>query len=154
MKGVKIKLLLDTNIFIRIFVGDIEKQFKECKRLLELIESIDYQIKIYVPQIVVLEIGWVLGGKYYKFSRKEIVTALTSLKSKNITLVDKIDFAKGLNIFEKYKVKLGDAMIAASEAVQKKGAIIVSYDKDFDRIPGVKRLTPKEATKLVMSYGR
>jgi predicted nucleic-acid-binding protein len=150
MEKDRIKIVLDTNIFIRIFVGDIEEQMVECVRLLELLEEEGKKVKVYIPQTVVLEIGWVLGGKYYKFSRQKIAKALTSLNSDDIISADKLDFNKGIELFEKYKVKLGDAMIAASDVVQKEKAIIVSYDRDFDKIKGVKKMTPKEAAELII----
>ncbi|HFC76845.1 MAG TPA: type II toxin-antitoxin system VapC family toxin [Candidatus Moranbacteria bacterium] len=147
MKKYKTKLVLDTNIFIRIFVGDIKSQMKECLELLKFLTENETNFKIYIPQVVILEIAWVLGGKYYGFSRKKISEALASLGSDDFKIIHKIDFNKGLKIFEKYNVKLGDAMIVANEVVQKENAIIVSYDRDFDKIKEVTRMTPKEALK-------
>ncbi len=147
MKENKTRIVLDTNIFIRIFVGDIKGQMKECLKLLEFLAEKENSFRIYIPQVVILEIAWVLGGKYYGFSRKRVSEALASLGSENFKIAHKVDFNKGLDIFEKYNVKLGDAMIVAGDVIQKEKAIIVSYDKDFDKIKGVVKMTPKDFLK-------
>ncbi len=147
MRENKTKVVLDTNIFIRIFVGDIKSQMKECLRLLEFLTENENDFRIYIPQIVILEIAWVLGGKYYGFSRKRVSEALASLGSENFKIAYKVDFNKALDIFEKYNVKLGDAMIVAGDIIQKEKATIISYDKDFDKIKGIVKMTPREFLK-------
>ncbi len=144
MTGRKIKIVLDTNILVRIFVADIKKQTRECLRLLKFLKEEKSKFRVYIPQIVALELAWVLGGKYYGFSRQKISLILTSLMTENFQIAHKIDLKKGLNIFKKYNVKFGDAIIASADVVWKEGAIIVSYDKDFDKIREVVKMTPGE----------
>jgi len=150
MREPKLKFFIDSNVFIRIFVGDVESQMRECLELLNIIEQ-NNKIKAYISKVIVLEVGWVLGGGYYKFSKKKVVEALKSMEIKNLHWADKVDFNIGLNIFEKYNVKLGDAMIVANEVIQKDKAVIVSYDKDFDKIAEVTRMTPGEVLRNVIS---
>ena len=146
------KLFVDTNVFLRVLIGDNSKQYKESKEFFEAISD-NSKMKIYSSLVILMEIGWTLNS-FYGYKKKEIIVALNSVeKTDGVKLVNgKVDFVKGMELFEKHKIKLGDAMIVASDVVQKERAIIISYDKDFDKVEGVKRITPKEATKLIVNY--
>ncbi len=145
----EIKLFIDTNVFLRMLARDTVKFYKEVKVFFDTVSSSNCEVT--TSLVVLLEIGWTLNS-FYGYKKDEVVIALNSVRNtEGIKLKDiKVDFSYGLDIFEKYKVKLGDAMIAASDVVQKEKAIIVSYDKDFDKISGIKRMEPTEATKLIM----
>ncbi len=143
------KIFIDTNIFLRVLVEDDAECLRECSRFLEAVGN-ESKFRLYISNVVVLEIGWVLK-RFYNFPKKRVIAALRAVEDiKNLRMVNECDFVRGLDIFEKHKVKLGDAMIAASDVVQKEKAIIVSYDRDFDKIKGVKKMTPKEAAELII----
>ena len=133
--------LIDSNIFLRILVRDSQKQYKESLQFVEAIKK--GEIKAITSVVVLLEVGWVLQS-FYGYRKKEVLIALDSIdKIKRIKLKNDINFNTGINIFEKYNIKLGDAMIASTNVVQKEKAIIVSYDKDFDKLK-IKRQDPGE----------
>lgn len=133
--------LFDTNIFLRIFSGLDSGQKKECELLIRKVESGD--IKAVVPNLVLSEIVWTLSS-YYKHTKQEIVNAVKSvLNISNIKFIDGYDVFLGLSLYEVKSVKYIDSLIASIEEVQKKKWVVVSYDKDFDKL-GVKRLEPSD----------
>lgn len=133
--------LLDTNIFLRILSGLDSDQKGECELLLRKVEK--GNIKVVVPNLVLSEIVWTLTS-YYRHSKQEIVNAVKSiLNIANIKFVDGYDIFLGMTFFEKKSVKYIDSLIASIDEVQKKRWIVISYDKDFDKL-GVKRLEPKD----------
>ncbi len=143
MKEFEKNYFVDTNIFIRVLVEDSKKHLKECVEFIDFMEKSEH-LKFYISNVVVLEIGWVLK-RFYAFPKNKVNNSLRAVVDiKNVSIVNSVNTEKGLDIFEEYNVKLGDAMIVAGDAVQKKKAIIVSYDRDFDKIDGAIRMTPKE----------
>ena len=88
------------------------------------------------------EIDWVLES-FYKFPKERVIEGLSSiLKLKNLKIKDEFNSHLALEIYEKFPIKFIDALIASNLQIFQKKAIIVSYDRDFDRI-GLKRVEPK-----------
>lgn len=134
------KVFLDTNIFLRFLVEAKGKQFRECVRLFELVES--GQIKGVICSVVVLEIYFTLRS-FYGFSFEKCGQILSRvLKLKNLKIRDDFDYSQALDLFLETKIKFADCLIA-SLGFLKKGGWLVSYDKDFDKL-GVKRIEPRE----------
>jgi predicted nucleic-acid-binding protein len=72
---------LDTNILVRLLVGDDPQQLR---RALELLQSAEARESAFlVPNLVVLELIWVLERRL-RFSRAEILMALTEMKASNV----------------------------------------------------------------------
>ncbi len=137
---------IDTNIFLRVLVRENETILKECVAVLELIKN--GIIKAFTCNLVLAEIDWVME-RIYKISKKEVVKDLKSItKLKNLKFYDDNDALLGIYLYEKHNVKFIDGLIAANHLIQKNNAIIISYDKDFDKL-GIKRIEPK---KLLKSY--
>lgn len=132
---------IDSNIFLRILVKENEKVFKECFLILNLIRQ--NKIKAFTSTLVLSEIEWVLEG-FYKFSKEEIIKGLYSiLKLKNLKIIDKFNSGLAIEIYKKFPVKFIDALIASNPQIYQKKVIVISYDKDFDKI-NVIRKEPKQ----------
>ena len=135
---------IDTNIFLRVLVKENEKVFKDCQRFLSLIRQ--NKIKAFTSTIILSEIDWALES-FYKFPKVKVVEGLYSiLKLKNLKFVDKFDSNLAIEIYKKFPVKFIDALIASNPQIYQKKAIVVSYDKDFDKV-GVIRKEPKDLIK-------
>ena len=52
-----------------------------------------------------------------------------------------------IELFEMYSVKFIDCLLASSKLVQKGDAVILSYDRDFDKL-GVRRVEPKDILSM------
>jgi predicted nucleic acid-binding protein len=130
---------IDTNIFIRVLVKDNERFFQDCKKLLTLISK--GKINAFTSALVLSEVNWVLEG-YYQFEKEKVIEGLRGiLKLKNLKFVEKFGLPLAVKLYEKYSVKFIDALIASNPKIYKKETIVVSYDKDFDKI-GIKRKEP------------
>jgi predicted nucleic-acid-binding protein len=132
---------IDTNIFLRVLVKESEETFKVCEQVLGLIRQ--DKIQVFTSTIVLSEIDWVLEI-FYKFPKEKVIEGLSSiLRLKNLKIIDKFDLFLAIEIYEKFPVKFIDALIASNPQIFQKKVIVVSYDRDFDKI-GIKRKEPKK----------
>lgn len=70
-------IALDTNVLVRYLVQDDPKQSGEATRLIE--RAVEREESLYLSQIVVCELVWVLSYAY-GFPRKEIAAVLDTLR--------------------------------------------------------------------------
>jgi predicted nucleic-acid-binding protein len=68
-------IAIDTNILIRFLVGDDRKQMAQAS---ELLERYSKDSRIFINQIVLCEVVWVLLGAY-KFSKDEVAKTIENL---------------------------------------------------------------------------
>ena len=133
------KIFIDTNVWLRFLVADKKEEFEDCKNLLILNER--GKFKIYTSTVVLLEIAYTLAS-FYQIPKKEIVSDLKNiLRTRNLTLIEKTNFAKALQIFKKLNIKLADCLITTQ--IPRK-ILLCTYDKEFKKIKGLTSLTPKE----------
>jgi predicted nucleic-acid-binding protein len=131
---------LDSNIFLRPIVKDNLERVKECEILFEKIKK--GELKVFTFNLILAEIVWVCAS-FYQIKKEEILKILKSiLKFKNLKIIDDFNSYLAIELYEKYNIKFIDALIASNPAIFQKKAIVVSYDKDFDKI-GIKRKEPK-----------
>ncbi len=132
---------LDSNVFLRPIVKDDLQKTKECERLFEKIKK--KEIKAFTSNLVLAEIVWV-GLKVYKIKKDELIKAIKGiLDFKNLKVINNLNPRLAIEIYEKFRVKFIDALNASNPQIFKKEVVVVSYDKDFDKI-GVKRKEPGE----------
>ncbi|MBU1085034.1 MAG: PIN domain-containing protein [Candidatus Beckwithbacteria bacterium] len=137
----KRKYFIDTNIFIEVLTGRDNTKYEDCYKLFKKIKT--NQIQAMTSSVVVAELVWTLKT-FYKFSRARITRGLKSIKRlRGLKIIDSYQFDETIKIFEQKSVKYIDAMIASIKPLQEKKWVIVSYDKDFDKI-GIKRLEPNK----------
>jgi len=131
------KLFLDTNIFLRFFLRDNEKQYQDVCKLLTKIEQGNF--KPYTSSIVFLELNYVTR-KIYKLPIDEIFDYIDAVKKmRGMTVIEKTDVDKAITLYKKHKIELGDCFIAAQLP---KGAILVTYDADFKKIKEIHFQSP------------
>lgn len=136
------KYFLDSNIFLRFYTNeDNKKVIADCSALVEIIRT--GKIKAKTSHLVIAEVVWTLQS-YYKVSKDQILKVIHSIESiSNLKIED--DFVTSLahQFFNDHSVKYIDALIASNSEIQSKKMVVISYDKDFDKL-GVKRLEPKD----------
>jgi len=89
-------VFVDTNVFLRFFVRDVEAQYERARALFEKADA--GTIKLETSELVIAEIVWVLES-FYGFTRTEITEVLTTLlASRNLKIAShaKISHAVGL----------------------------------------------------------
>lgn len=136
------KLFLDTNIFLRFFLRDEEGQYQNVLKLLSVIE--EGKFRPYTSSIVFLELNYVLRN-IYKLSVSETVAHLEAMgKIRGMTVIEKTDSIRAINLYKKYRIKLGDCFIATQLS---KGSILVTYDEDFGKVKEIESQNPEAILK-------
>lgn len=135
---------LDTNIFLRFLVSDNIVMQRDCSMLLRYIR--EKKIEAYTASHVFAEVVWVLQG-FYNFSRPKTVQALHTLDTMGVVHDDRVNFLQALDFYEAYSVKFIDALIATNPSLQDGSVVLISYDKDFDKL-GAKRVEPDEIVRI------
>lgn len=131
------KLFLDTNIFLRFFLRDNEGQYQDVCKLFAEIEGGNF--KPYTSSIVFLELNYVVRN-IYKLPIDEVLDYMDAVREmRGMTVIDKTDTDNVIRLYKKYKIKLGDCLIA-SQLPNK--AVLVSYDKDFKKIKEIQSQMP------------
>jgi predicted nucleic acid-binding protein len=137
---------IDTNIFLRTLINDNEKFFNECIGFLELVK--DGKIKAQTSYLVLSEVNWTLLSFYNSGKEKAVEGLYSIINLKNLKFSEKFNSSFGIQIYEQNNIKLTDAFIASHPKIQSKEMVVVSYDKDFDRL-GVVRKEPGEIVKIL-----
>lgn len=124
---------IDSNLILRFLLDDpgadkIEKLLRSNKKLI-------------LTDVTIAEIVWVLGS-FYKWDRKTITNAITGLINLDSVVSDQDLFLIVLKIFKTHNVDFIDAYLAAN-LIREGNGVVYSFDRDFDKIPKVKRAEPK-----------
>lgn len=132
------KLILDTNIIIRFLANDHPEHSPKSRNLFERMTN--HEVTLILDPIVVAECVYVLSGKYYGYSRKEIAEWLTKLiefcevDHKEILLT-------AMSTFAYHKVDFADAYL--SSKAEHLGEQVATFNtKDFEKM-GVNSFTPE-----------
>ncbi|MCR4306058.1 MAG: PIN domain-containing protein [Candidatus Daviesbacteria bacterium] len=133
------KIFLDTNFLLRLFLKDNDQQFKICYQLISQIE--EGLFKPYTSGIVFLEMSYVLKS-VYKIPFQEINKILYSVfEIRGLTIIERTKTKQSLELFKKYKIKFTDCLIAAQLP---KGNILVSFDQELSKIKEITVKTPQQ----------
>lgn len=130
---------LDTNIVLRYLLADHPIQSPKAKRFLEKIEK--GEEKVVTTPLVIAEVVYVLEST--GASRQKISKALLKIISlRGLQVTNKRSFPHAFSVYEKKNIDFVDAYNAVY-AKEKGIREIVSFDKDFDKLPGLERIEPK-----------
>lgn len=133
------KLFIDTNVWLRFFLGDVESQHQECVELFGKIERGNF--RPYTSAIVILEIYYLLD-KFYAVPTStlwEFIEAV--IETRNITIIDKTDTQSALALSKKSKRKVSDCFIVTQIP---KGVTLCTYDDELKKLSNGAVKTPAE----------
>lgn len=134
-----IKIFLETSLFIRFFTQDDPKKGQESTELFKIVEQ--GKARPYTSNIVLMEVIFILT-KWYRYPKQQVLEDTYRILSiMNISLVEKTDTRKALQYFKIFPIKYGDCLIASQVP---KEVTLVSYDREFKRIPAIDLVTPEE----------
>lgn len=132
------KIFLDSNIWLRFFLKDIEEQYIAINHLFSLIE--EGRFRAYTSSLVFLEINFILS-KTYKLPIAQVLVYFEAIqKVRNITILESTNITKAINYYEKCQIKFPDCLIASQLP---KGVTLCTYDTDFKKIRSLPLATPK-----------
>lgn len=138
------RVLVDSNIFLRILVKEDKRMFEDCQTFFTRLE--EGTISAYTPTIIIAEVSFVLAS-WYKFTKVRILSAAEGIvTSSGLEVVDDVRLPHALELYKTHSVKLIDCILASSKRLEESATALLSYDQDFDKI-GVRRVEPGDLLK-------
>lgn len=130
-------IAVDTNVLVRLIVND-----PDSKQQVNLAKALLRQAKrIYVPQIVQIELVWVLETSY-GFDKLSVIKVLKHLQQQSVFILQhETLFSVALEIFENNSADFSDYLILSARLENKHE--LYTFDKKFARIKSVKFLDEK-----------
>lgn len=122
--------LLDANLIIRYFTNDDKEKAREAEKLFRSGEE------LWLNDVAISEVIWLLTS-YYKFPKNKIIPKIEALLSLKNVKANKNTLSRALSYYQKYSIDWIDAYLASFATENQ--LVISSYDKDFDKIRGIKR---------------
>ena len=131
---------LDTNIILRYLTADDPVKAQACLALLERVQHGEDELA--TAETIIAEVSYVLTSQH-QVSHPEITARLRPLLNlAGLKLSHKQVVLRALEVYEEFpRLDFEDALSVAH--MERLGVTeIVSYDRDFDRVPGIIRLEP------------
>lgn len=135
------RAFVDANVFIRFVTGDDAMKQAAARRLFDQAER--GEIRLVSPATTIADCVYVLtSSRLYRLPRAAVAARLLSLlEITEIQIPERDEVIKALELFGTTNLDFGDAMIVA--AMEASGdRVVFSYDRDFDRFPGIDRREP------------
>jgi len=125
----KNRVLIDTNVIIRLTVRDHEAHYLIAKELFEKIENREVEVELL--DMIIAEIIYVLH-KVYGYTKDDVVMTLKKVLNYEYVVVDnKVLIYEALDIFGTKNIDFADAMLCAKKNLE--GYEVMSFDKDLKR---------------------
>ena len=135
------RVLLDTNVIIRFLTGDHPTHSPRSRNLFA--RAAAGELTLVLTNLALAETAWVLQS-FYSLDRTEIAAALKGVvESTGIEVQDKRILLSTLRNFAQTDVNFVDAYHAAVASAE--SIAVVSFDRDFDQFPGIKRIEPQSS---------
>jgi predicted nucleic-acid-binding protein len=132
---------VDTNVLLRFITGAPAEQALQSATLFKAAEK--GEVTLVLDEIVIAETVWVLSS-FYKFSKDKIKDVLqVIIASEGIEMADEMGALMALTLFADLNVDFEDALISVHMS-RERIADVFTFDKHFNRLPGVKGLSPSE----------
>lgn len=133
------KIFIDTNLWVRFFLQDVQAHYEITRNLLAKVET--GELRAYTSTIVLLELQYVLQ-KLYKLSREGLIEAFGVIKRlRKLTIIEKTNFDLALKFYKQYRIKFSDCLIASQLG---EGMVLVSFDEELAKIKDITIRKPQE----------
>lgn len=130
---------LESNVLLRYFTQSDPAMAEAARRLILRIEERAERVVISV--VVLLEVVFTLE-RSYRVPKSQICEMMRDLVSlPGIQLNEKHVYFTALDLYVDLNISFGDAYNAALMSSQELGEVY-SWDTDFDRVPGIRRILP------------
>ncbi len=132
---------IDTDVIVRLVTGDDPAKQSAAAQLFQDVE--DGKLSVRAPVTVIADAVFVLCSKrLYNMPRLQASAALSRLvRIPGFRVDQRTTVLAALDLFGTTNVDFGDCMLVASMR-QAGSTYLYSYDRDFDRFPGVVRQEP------------
>lgn len=124
------RFLIDANALLRFLLNDIPSQKKAFEKLLQ--EAKRKEVALFVPQIVIFEIDFILE-KYYQFSKEEIINKLKSIISTSyIQVQDKEYFKRAIELYAQKNISFADCFLLSKAKIE--NAELFTFDRKIKKL--------------------
>ncbi len=132
---------LDSNVFFRYFTRDDPDKAQRCFELFQRVQSGTEQVT--TSESVIAEVVYVLSSpRLYAVPRTDIRALLLSILTlRGMRLSNRRLYLRALDVYAEHNIDFEDALTIAHVERRKLDAIL-SYDRDFDQVAGVRREEP------------
>ncbi|MCR4277682.1 MAG: PIN domain-containing protein [Candidatus Berkelbacteria bacterium] len=127
-------LVIDTNVILRYLVGDDVEKADRIEKFLRT------KTPFLVNDVVAAEVYYVLRS-YYKHPRLEIIESLRGFLEQSQVKYNRPLIDKSLDILSEHNIDFADAYTAAIALIES-DCRVITFDLDFDKIAGIKRVEP------------
>ena len=135
---------VDANVILRFLTGEPADMAAQASVLFDAVDR--HELTLVVDEITVAETVWVLQS-FYGYAHRDIARVVQELLSHSgIELEDKEGLLSALHLFAQKNVDFADALVAVKMERQELSEIF-SFDRHFDRLPGVTRLIPGQGNR-------
>lgn len=131
---------VDANIILRYLTRDPPEMAEAARRVLSAAQRA--KVRLLLIPITVAEVVWVLES-FYGYPKERIATTLTQLLHTDSFDVENLEeLTEALALYHERNLDFADALLAIV-ALRKGPTAIYSFDRHFDRVPGLTRLAPR-----------
>jgi predicted nucleic acid-binding protein len=128
-------VFVDTNVFLRFFVRDVENLYERARVLFEKAEA--GKIKLETNELVIAEIVWVLES-FYGFTRKEISEVLlTLLASRNLKIAGHAKISHAVELYASGNMDFIDAYNIAYMRAKEYSKVATFDSRHFKKVEGI-----------------
>jgi predicted nucleic acid-binding protein len=134
-------VFVDTNVFIRLLSQDDLAKARASFALLQQAER--GEVALFTSEVIVAEVVYVLASKAtYNLPPADIVRLLRPiLENPGLRIEHKRSVLRALDLFESARLDFEDCL-TVEQVRRQKLAGLYSYDRGFDRVPGLVRREP------------
>ncbi len=130
---------IDANIILRYLTGQPPEMAAETKKVLAAAER--DEIQLLITTVTLAEVVWTLSS-VYRLTRSEIAAELMAFVTADGLETENLhEVTLALSLYRTGNMDFADALLAARSLLVGP-PVVYSFDRDFDRIPGVRRLIP------------
>jgi predicted nucleic acid-binding protein len=131
--------LVDANVILRFITKDPPDRADAARNLFRQAEA--GEIGLIILAITVAEVVWVLES-FYGYSKIQVAETFGAfLRCDGLQVEQAKLIQEALNLYQGNNLDFADALMA-STALRKGPLSIFSFDRHFDRVPGIERLEP------------
>ena len=133
------RAFIDANVILRYLTKDPPKLAEAAFKTFSAAQQ--GLILLVLTPITVAEVVWVLES-FYGYPRVQIAETLSHfLRSAGLHVTDLDLLIQALSLYHEKNIDFADALLAGAALGQGLN-IVYSFDKHFDRIPGIVRVKP------------
>ena len=124
----------DTNVWARAYLNDEPAQTRKARSALAQARSAG---GVFLPLLVLAELSWVLRGRW---DREKVLSTIEGLlRTRGVVVESPALASRVLESSRKGAVGFADHLIREN-ALESGASEVITFDKAFGRLPGVRRL--------------